>query len=332
MVVSDSLLICRFCENPFISEAILKVHECFCVNNSTAQAQKKNVVDIEQMTVIFNGTRSYYCQYCLFRTGRSNIFSMHLKKHEREVNLYYCKICNTDLFNPYDLFNHFQLLHPGWDSYQCPRCSFTTTHVSLMRQHWKSHFYHRCGFCTYKTIDLMHLRLHRHKHLNRKFRCIFKECICSCDTSEALENHITEHHGLKSKSEEGCSSREPDKNYNTNNSDDKTVEEIISECNDSVAEGHSHVSHETSRTEVDGFSRSVELYDQVNSDISERVEEDKKDELSKPLISNYEIYSSVVSSLDAHTIEAVSPKKVKNSELLQNVVNGNARPSTSHDL
>lgn len=301
-----------------------------------AKAQEQNQSDMEKITVVCRERLYYVCQYCLFKTEKSNCFTVHMRKHLREGKLYFCRMCDLDLFNPYDMANHFQLSHPGQDPYQCPCCSFTTDNIFRIRRHWKIHCYYHCKFCAYRSNRLARFRFHQNSFRYRRFRCSYNKCNYGFCTREALENHKTEHQKIKSESKQGCTFHEPDQNYNTSSSDSKTVEvfikeEIVSDSEDSVLEGQSHVSHETSHSEGDRFSRSVELYDQVNSDVSERVEEGKKDELSKPLISNNEIFSSVVSSLDAHmTADAV--RKVRNSELLQNVVNGNARPSTSHDL
>lgn len=300
LLVSDSLLSCRFCETPFISEALLTVHELFCVNNRMTKAQKQNFDGMERIIVVFKERLVYLCQYCLFKSAKSNIFNKHMNKHSREGKLYICKMCNVDLYNPYDMANHFQLLHPDQEPYQCPRCSFTTDKVSLIRMHWKIHYYYRCEFCPFKTHRFVCFRYHRTTHVYRKFQCKVHECIYSCDSREALKNHKTEHHKSKSESGEGFRFQKPDQNCNTDHSDIKIVEvftkeENVSDCEDSVAEGHSHVSHGTSCTEVDRFSRSVELYDKINnSDVSEQVEEDRKDDLSNPLISNNEISSTLM--------------------------------------
>lgn len=300
-----------------------------------AKAQKQNQADMERMTVVFKGKLNYLCQYCLFKTEKSVSFTKHMRKHSREGELYICRMCDVDLFNPYDMANHFQLSHPGQDPYQCPCCSFTTDNIVLIRKHWKTHCYYRCEFCAFRTNRFWPLRYHQKSHGFWMFRCSINKCNFRFDTSKALENHKMKHHKMKSESEGGCRFQEPGQNYNTKSCGSKTVEvfikeEIVSDCEDSVTESHSRVSHETSCTEGDSFSRSVELFDQINSDVSERLEEDKNGELSKPLISYNEISSTVVGSLDAHTTETVtSTKKVTTSELLTNDVNSSASSKVS---
>lgn len=74
-----------------------------------------------------------------------------------------------------------------------------------------------------------------------------------------------------------------------------------------------------------GFQKSVESYDRVNNScVFDQVEEDSEVDLGKPLISNIEISSTVVSSRDADTTKTVSPTVVKTSELGTNDLSHNA--------
>lgn len=225
-----------------------------------ANARKQNQADMKRITVVSKGRLSNLCQYCLFKTEKTKSFNKHMRRHKNERKLYVCKMCDVDLYNPYDMANHFQLSHPGQDPYQCPQCSFTTDKVLLIRKHWRDHFYFRCEFCTYKASRKSLLRFHLNAHGYRKFPCAVNECMDGFDTREALENHKTEYHKIKSDSAEEHRLQGPDLHYNTKEPDSKTVQvfikdEIVSVSEDSVAEDDSEANHDNSHTQVYRFSK-----------------------------------------------------------------------------
>ena len=165
----------------------------------------------ERRTYYLKNKDKYSCDLCDIKTESQS----HLERHKRRKHLvglkmedvkigmrkrYQCTECKYEGNAKYLLENHVKRMH-GENKVLCDECDFTTTYLSYLAKHKKTHrsirrtgqyFCEHCAYETYRKDNLdRHISI---QHKGFKYEC--DNCDYTCTEPRTLKSHKGKKHSV----------------------------------------------------------------------------------------------------------------------------------------
>ena len=123
----------------------------------------------------FDRTREFICAFCSSRFYDKVNLDAHIRNHVKE-NMFSCRQCNFQTYNPSNLANHVKSFHRGMLIFTCsyPECNLSTSFKWTLSKHLKGH-----------DPDPL---------VQRPFPCFFADWQYRASTRRKLHNHIEVRH------------------------------------------------------------------------------------------------------------------------------------------
>ena len=181
---------CKYCDYKQINFTKMKQH---MIKSHTKQMAPEELISI---TIEIKK-----CEFCAYKTYRSDKFKSHVETHKSKKKKVCCKACDFETFEMLHLKEHYKIKHPE-KVYFCKSCTFSSFSEANYKRHIKenhidSEDIYECKLCSFQAPNLYkfnnhYSNVHRYQEL---FIC--KICNYSSKQTRSFLRHIERKHHLK---------------------------------------------------------------------------------------------------------------------------------------